>query len=372
MNFKFYLLRFIAGLGFSLSLYAEISPVDCDILKATEGNCNPYHQMLIYSKDIQDVKPIVKPLFPKGIKSTKQLDVQKPQKFHKIIEHTSIIDNKLVEEPMDTPLKKNNNTLIEEDNQYDKIGFYRINAGDILGKIVNKFNISMIKTLKLNHLNKSDTLKIGQKIKIPLSQKMIDTIDSASYKIEKGDTLLSIAQRFNVDTKLLIKVNKLHSTVIQEGKTLILPLPHKMKMLKKIELQRIAQKKAEELRLEKQRRLTEKRKKQYVRRKSIGRHRLRVTATAYTSHRAQTDSTPFLAAWNNRLRPGMKIIAVSRDLLSRYGLRNGTRVRISGLRGYYRVRDKMNKRFRKRIDIYMGTNRRRALRWGRRSVNIYW
>jgi len=79
-----------------------------------------------------------------------------------------------------------------------------------------------------------------------------------------------------------------------------------------------------------------------------------------------------LAAWNNRLRPGMKIIAVSRDMLTRYGMRNGTKVRIGGLPGYYRVRDKMNKRYKKRIDIYTGIDRRRALRWGRRSVVIYW
>ena len=44
----------------------------------------------------------------------------------------------------------------------------------------------------------------------------------------------------------------------------------------------------------------------------------------------------------------MKAIAVSRDLLSVYGLRNGTKVRIAGLPGFYRVRDKMNKRYKKR------------------------
>jgi len=101
-------------------------------------------------------------------------------------------------------------------------------------------------------------------------------------------------------------------------------------------------------------------------------NKLRVLATAYTSHRSQTDSTPFLAAWNNRIRPGMKIIAVSRDLIRKYGLRNGSKVKISGLKGTYVVRDKMNKRFKKKIDIYMGTNKRRALRWGRRYVTIYW
>ena len=104
----------------------------------------------------------------------------------------------------------------------------------------------------------------------------------------------------------------------------------------------------------------------------IGKRSLRVTATAYSSHHNQTDGTPFLAAWNNRIRPGMKIIAVSRDMLTQYGLDNGTRVRIGGLPGYYTVRDKMNKRYRKRIDIYMGLNRNRALHWGRRSVVLYW
>jgi 3D (Asp-Asp-Asp) domain-containing protein len=68
----------------------------------------------------------------------------------------------------------------------------------------------------------------------------------------------------------------------------------------------------------------------------------------------------------------MKIIAVSRDMLTRYGLRNGSKVKIGGLSGYYTVRDKMNKRYRKRIDIYMGVNRRKALRWGRRSVMLYY
>lgn len=99
---------------------------------------------------------------------------------------------------------------------------------------------------------------------------------------------------------------------------------------------------------------------------------LRVQATAYTSHIGQTDSTPFLAAWNNRLRPGMKAIAVSRDLLKKYGLKNKSKVRISGLPGEYTVLDKMNKRWKEKIDIYMGLDRKKALQWGRKNVTISW
>lgn len=100
--------------------------------------------------------------------------------------------------------------------------------------------------------------------------------------------------------------------------------------------------------------------------------RLHVTATAYTSHPAQTDSTPNIAAWGDRLHPGMKAIAVSRDLLNEYGLKHKQKVRIKGLNGEYVVLDKMNRRWRKKIDIYMGMNKRKAFQWGRRKVEILW
>lgn len=96
---------------------------------------------------------------------------------------------------------------------------------------------------------------------------------------------------------------------------------------------------------------------------------LQVTATAYNSVRAQTNSNPTLAAWGDRLKPGMKVIAVSRDLL-RLGIGHGTRVKISGLPGEYVVMDKMNKRWTRKIDIYMGRDIRAAKKWGRRKVTI--
>lgn len=96
-----------------------------------------------------------------------------------------------------------------------------------------------------------------------------------------------------------------------------------------------------------------------------------VTATAYTSTPAQTQGDPFVGAWGDRLKPGMKAIAVSRDLLKQ-GLTHGDKVRIEGLDGSYAVLDKLNKRFEKRIDIYMGLDTEAARKWGKRSVRISW
>ncbi|MGF1680895.1 3D domain-containing protein [Photobacterium makurazakiensis] len=95
----------------------------------------------------------------------------------------------------------------------------------------------------------------------------------------------------------------------------------------------------------------------------------KVTATAYNSVRAQTNANPSIAAWGDRLKPGMKVIAVSRDLLG-MGFKHGTKVKISGLPGEYVVMDKMNKRWTKKIDIYMGKDIQAARNWGRRSVTI--
>jgi 3D (Asp-Asp-Asp) domain-containing protein len=98
---------------------------------------------------------------------------------------------------------------------------------------------------------------------------------------------------------------------------------------------------------------------------------LAVTATAYNSLLSQTNAQPNLTAWGDRLEPGMKAVAVSRDLIE-LGLGHGVAVEIEGLPGRYVVRDKMARRWSQRIDIYMGEDVEAARRWGRRRVTIRW
>jgi 3D (Asp-Asp-Asp) domain-containing protein len=99
--------------------------------------------------------------------------------------------------------------------------------------------------------------------------------------------------------------------------------------------------------------------------------RLVVTASAYNSTPLQTDGDPATAAWGDRLEPGMRTIAVSRDLLG-LGLRRGVRVRIDELPGEWIVLDKMASRWQRKIDIYMGEDVGAARLWGRRQVTIRW
>jgi 3D (Asp-Asp-Asp) domain-containing protein len=100
---------------------------------------------------------------------------------------------------------------------------------------------------------------------------------------------------------------------------------------------------------------------------------LEVTATAYNSfpgQAAQPDD-PTLAASGIRLRPGMRVVAVSDDLFE-LGLRFGARVRIEGMAGEWRVEDRMAPRWRRRIDVYFGDDVEAASHFGERRVRIQW
>lgn len=97
-----------------------------------------------------------------------------------------------------------------------------------------------------------------------------------------------------------------------------------------------------------------------------------VTASAFNSVEEQTDENPSIGAWGDKLRPGMKVIAVSPDLIEDYGLTRGTKVRIDGLPHEYVVLDRMPDDWEQKIDIYMGVDIDRAIRWGLRKVRIRW
>jgi len=83
---------------------------------------------------------------------------------------------------------------------------------------------------------------------------------------------------------------------------------------------------------------------------------LMVTLTTYTVDTSQTDSTPLITASGfklDSLNPRKhRVIAISRDLRARFKF--GSRVRITNagrFNGVYVVRDLMNKRFKRKIDI---------------------
>jgi len=361
------------------------SLIDCRVVTGGIKECNAYGTKLIKAKKISYEydrqalimeKNLPKPAKRERLKVISVADMI--ERYVKIKDSKRYIGSDIskiqTQKEIKKETKKSKDLLKEKNIKKPKekakvvYGIYIVKKGDVLSRIAQKFSMRYKDIQKINHLKNNSKLLIGQKLKLPFKQKILDALDSSKYFVEKGDTLGSIARKFKLKVDDILEYNSFKKDkLISIGDIIKLPLPYTL-----------AQEKKRKQALEKKRKLEELKKlqnkilKKGYKRVSLGKRRRRVTATAYTSHRRQTDRTPFIGAWNNRLRPGMKSIAISRDLLRLHGIHNGTRVHISGLRGTYIVKDKMNKRFRNRIDIYMGLNRRRAFRWGRRSVIISW
>ena len=109
----------------------------------------------------------------------------------------------------------------------DYIGYgtgtnYTVQKGDSLWSIANKFNVS-VESLKTANNLASNLLNIGQTLKIPTEEKPV-TGDYTVYTISKGDSLYSIAKKYNTTVDALVKYNNLSSTNLKVGEQLLIPI----------------------------------------------------------------------------------------------------------------------------------------------------
>lgn len=94
---------------------------------------------------------------------------------------------------------------------------YTVKKGDSLWKIANKYNTTVEKLKSANNL-KTNTLSVGQKLVIPsisVSPEVSDT-----YIVQKGDSLWSIANKFNMTVSELKKLNNLTNNLLSIGQVL--------------------------------------------------------------------------------------------------------------------------------------------------------
>jgi len=95
----------------------------------------------------------------------------------------------------------------------------RVESGDVLGKIALRYQTTVASIKKANHLQ-SDTLRVGQILRVPLGTKSEDTavafssssVDPLSeehYVIESGDNPWKIAKKFHVSVFELLRLNGL-------------------------------------------------------------------------------------------------------------------------------------------------------------------
>ena len=104
----------------------------------------------------------------------------------------------------------------------DNMFIYTVVKGDSLYNIAKKYNTTVNAIMDLNNL-KSTNLSIGQKLRIPETWNDSDNLDAPSfinYSVVKGDSLYSIAKKYNTYVDTIMKDNNLNNTNLSIGMNL--------------------------------------------------------------------------------------------------------------------------------------------------------
>ncbi len=96
----------------------------------------------------------------------------------------------------------------------DRTEYYEVQPGDSISSIANRFNLQMTTVLWENNLTARSILRLGQKLTI------LPT-DGVTYKVRRGDTPAKVARAFHVDVDDVLAFNP--SGNFQPGQTIMVP-----------------------------------------------------------------------------------------------------------------------------------------------------
>jgi membrane-bound lytic murein transglycosylase D len=105
---------------------------------------------------------------------------------------------------------------------YNPVGFrrHKVRRGESLYRVARKYRTSIKLLKKINNLNSTGLIKIGQVLKIPVLKTVAK---SKIYKVKAGDNLLKISNKFNVPLHKLKSENGLTHSRIYPQQNLKIP-----------------------------------------------------------------------------------------------------------------------------------------------------
>lgn len=101
---------------------------------------------------------------------------------------------------------------------------YIVKKGDSLYSIANKYNTTIDELKRINNLT-SNILSIGQVLKLP-SDKVSDIEkeeNTISYTVQKGDSLYNIARKYSTTIDKIKDLNNLTTNLLSIGQVLLIP-----------------------------------------------------------------------------------------------------------------------------------------------------
>ena len=114
----------------------------------------------------------------------------------------------------------NYNEVQEKVNEILKnndIIIYTVKSGDTLSNIAKKYNTSTQILAEYNNISNPNKIYVGQIIKIPT----VNNTSSEYYTVKSGDTLSSIAKKYNTTVTKLVNLNNIkNKNLIYVGQTI--------------------------------------------------------------------------------------------------------------------------------------------------------
>lgn len=111
-----------------------------------------------------------------------------------------------------------------------RIGRHKVRRGDTLSTIAQRYNTSLRELKRLNNI-KHNTAMLGVNLKVPITSSSVKSskkgsqskIKNGAYTVRNGDSLSKISAKFNVTIKAIKRENGLRSNVLKKGQTLKIP-----------------------------------------------------------------------------------------------------------------------------------------------------
>ena len=99
---------------------------------------------------------------------------------------------------------------------------YKVVKGDTLSSIAQKFGTTYQELARINGITNPNLINVGQIIKLPSSSTTSSSTNS--YKVVSGDTLSGIAKKFNTTLQELVRINGItNPDLIRVGQIIKVP-----------------------------------------------------------------------------------------------------------------------------------------------------
>lgn len=121
------------------------------------------------------------------------------------------------------------NRAVKRKKKYALAGSHVVKRGESLNRIAKKYRVKVGALRKINKLTSSSVIHPGQVLKLVEDKKKRAPASAVSpsrkvHKVKRGETLISIAKKYNVSLPLLMEKNKLNfKSILIAGREIVIP-----------------------------------------------------------------------------------------------------------------------------------------------------